>query len=170
MTISKKPGSRRFYSGKDIFRMVELNESGISLSKIAEEYKVSPSAVRRNIKQVKSKKDFLEYKFSRFNEDLKSRGYNPWPKSKKQSFIDYFIDDTNFNRIYENWICAMKKDDPGAFLYKPSIDHIIPVCDMKKCGFEANLQCVTILENQIKNCIPPQIWFAIRPKISQYLL
>ena len=77
-------------------------------------------------------------------------------------FIEKFYYDTNFNRLYSEWIKTKDK------WIKPSLDHILP----KSAGgslLPENIQFISWFENHAKINIQQQEWNKMKQNINYYL-
>jgi hypothetical protein len=67
-------------------------------------------------------------------------------------FIRRFYYDDGFSRIYENW-----KANGFEKLFKPSIDHVVPISRGGQSTIE-NFQVLTWFENRVKNNMTDEEW------------
>lgn len=107
-----------------------------------------------DVNKLKCLNESITNRDGRFNETTE------WYKT----YISNFYYDTQFNKIYSNWI----NHNQETFL-KPSIDHIIP----KSLGGTneiSNLQFLTWLENRCKLNIPQSSWDNIKSNIGIYFI
>ena len=81
-----------------------------------------------------------------------------------KKFVMFFIDDAQFNRVYDKW-----KNLECCRHAKPSLDHRIPLYAGGGSEF-SNLQFISTLENLAKNSIPESEWNKIKINIHNYFV
>ena len=79
------------------------------------------------------------------------------PVEEYKKAILYFWEDINFNKIYNHWKQKEKTKNTYYDLYKPSLDHKLPLSKGGKSEL-SNLQVLTLFENLSKRDMTVEEW------------